>query len=157
MAPSLRKLRISSLAARAGSLAATAACLSACAVSPPLATDPGATRLFADAPSTLTEEERALDCKALTGRMKLRILQIRDYAEQSHPTGTALTVQKTLNALVGGESIGNNPDERFASDRAKLEAMNAELKRKGCRVYDLAEELKPKPATVSPTPLPKSQ
>lgn len=138
-------------------LPAVAVCLSACAISPPLATDPTAARLANDAPSPLTEDELKLDCKALTGRMKLRILQIRDYAEQSHPTETALTVQKTLNSLVGGASIGNNPDERFASDRAKLEAMNAELKRKGCRVYDLAEELKPKPATVSPTPLPKSQ
>ncbi|MFA5952704.1 MAG: hypothetical protein WC807_20785 [Hyphomicrobium sp.] len=100
----------------------------------------------------LTDEEKALDCKRLTGRMQVRILQIRDFSVRPQSSAAAYTVQGAARSVLGGGHAGADPNGQYARDRAQLEAYNAELAAKHCRTFNLDDELKPKPVTATPTP-----
>lgn len=105
----------------------------------------------------LTPDEKQLDCKKLTGRMQVRILQERDYVERRPTSAVAQTMQQTSASVFGGASRGASPADDHARARAELEAYNAQLAAKGCRTFDLATELQPKPITVTPTPVQKPE
>lgn len=91
----------------------------------------------------LTEEERGLGCKRLTGRMAVRIVQIRDYQSRSHASGLARSIQASVKPMFGGPGQGADPAATYAHDRAKLEAYNQELARRQCPNFDLDAELAP--------------
>jgi len=101
---------------------------------------------------TLTDAEKALDCKKLTGRMQVRILQIRDFSVRPQSSAAAYTMQSAARSVLGGGQAGADPNGQYARDRAQLEAYNAELAAKHCRTFNLDDELKPKPVTATPTP-----
>lgn len=103
----------------------------------------------------LSAEEQDLDCKSLTGRMQVRILQIRDHETQSKSTAAARTMQSASTQVFGGSTFGADPDAQYAKDRAMLEAYNKQLAAKDCSTFDLASELMPKPITATPAPVPK--
>lgn len=90
----------------------------------------------------LSEEEKGLDCRRLTGRMKIRILQIRDYHARAKTSELSRSLQ-SAQANFGASATGSDPDGDYARDRAMLEAYNAQLAAKGCKTLDLAAELKP--------------
>jgi hypothetical protein len=92
----------------------------------------------------LSADEQSLDCKKLTGRMQIRILQIRDYNERHQASAFSRALQSGVAAVKGGSIAGTDPDGDFAKDRAMLEAYNKQLAAKSCKSYDLAAELKPK-------------
>jgi hypothetical protein len=138
-----------------------------CASTPPTSTTPplaasdgpsAAQQAAAPAgfPYTLTAEEIALDCRKLTGRMQVRILQIRDYTERPGSTGLSHVVQTATTAVLGGTKEGTDPASRYARDRAILEAYNNQLAAKGCPTFDLVAELRPKAVSETPTPIAKS-
>ncbi len=104
----------------------------------------------------LSAEEQALDCKKLTGRMQVRILQIRD-ADQ-RPTGNVVTqgTQMIVAPIFGGTTHGSDPAGTLARDRAMLEAYNARLKEKSCQTFDLDRELAIRDVRHTPRPQPKS-
>jgi hypothetical protein len=102
---------------------------------------------------TLTDEEKELDCKKLTGRMQVRILQIRDFVEREQTSTVSHILQQGATAIFGGTKEGTAPAQRYARDRAILEAYNQQLAAKNCRTFDLDAELKPKPTSETPTPL----
>ena len=89
----------------------------------------------------LSEEERNADCKRLTGRMKIRIVQIRDYTARAKTSALSRNMQ-LAHSQVWGTTVGINPDAEYARDRAMLDAYNAQLAAKGCKTLDLAAELK---------------
>lgn len=101
---------------------------------------------------TLTPEELALDCKKITGRMQVRILQIRDYAERPGSTGFSHVMQTATTSVLGGTKEGTDPESRYARDRAVLEAYNGRLAEKGCPTFNLVAELKPKSVMETPRP-----
>lgn len=105
----------------------------------------------------LSEEEKGYNCKKLTGRMQVRILEIRDHNERTHGTTLAQGLKSIGSSLAGGRSSGASTDARYKSDVAMLEAYNRQLASKKCRTFDLEAELKPKPATETPTPRAKAQ
>jgi hypothetical protein len=105
----------------------------------------------------LTEEELKLDCKKLTGRMQVRILQIRDYDPNANTTGVARTMQQGAISVFGGSTHGMSPDATNARDRAVLEAYNRQLAAKKCPTFNLDEELKPKPVKETPRPVDNSK
>lgn len=104
---------------------------------------------------TLSADEKALDCRKLSGRMQIRILQIRDRSGGYGATWASRGMQTATGAVLGGTAYGTNVDAQRARDLAMLEAYNAELKAKNCPVFDLAEELKPKPVDATPRPAAK--
>jgi hypothetical protein len=91
----------------------------------------------------LTAAEAELDCKKLTGRVAIRIVQIRDFQSRTRTTGLSRAIQTTSTTLLGGTLEGTDPDGRYARDRAILEAYNNRLIEKNCPSFDLAAELDP--------------
>lgn len=130
--------------------------LSGCAGSSPDGVTP-ATAVAPSQPGTyqLTDEDKGLDCKSLTGRMQVRILQERDYVQRSQTSGLSRSVKAGVTTVFGGSAYGSDPEADHARTVAMLEAYNKQLAAKGCRTFDLAAELQPKPVTV--TPLPKAK
>jgi hypothetical protein len=106
-------------------------------------------------PYPLTKEELALDCKKLTGRMQVRILQVRDSSVRGGGSTLARTTQSAVIPVFGGTSRGADPAADFARDRAYLEALNKQLATKNCATFDLDSELQPRSIRDTPTPIPK--
>lgn len=92
---------------------------------------------------TLTEKELALDCRTLTGRMAVRIVQIRDFQTRSQTTSLSRGLQTAAKPAFGGSGEGTDPYGRYARDRAQLEAYNQRLAEKNCANFDLDAELAP--------------
>lgn len=88
-------------------------------------------------------EELALDCRKLTGRMAVRIVQIRDFQTRSRATSLSRGIQAAAKPAFGGSGEGSDPDARYARDRAMLEAYNRRLAEKNCANFDLDAELDP--------------
>lgn len=104
---------------------------------------------------TLSADEKALDCRKLTGRMQIRILQIRDRSGGYGTTSASRGMQTAAGAVFGGTAYGTDVETQRSRDVAMLEAYNAELKAKNCPTFNLADELKPKPIDETPRPAAK--
>lgn len=104
----------------------------------------------------LTEEEKALDCKKLTGRMQVRILQARDFSTQQKTSAASQVLQQAVVATGGTAKHGMDPNADHASDRAQLEAYNQRLAALNCKTFNLEEDLKPKAVNETPRPVDKS-
>ncbi|MGQ0672922.1 MAG: hypothetical protein ACT4N2_08610 [Hyphomicrobium sp.] len=135
--------------------AVMAAILAGCASSNPASfTTAGEAPGAASAPGptpgyVLSEEEKGADCKRLTGRMKVRLLQIRDFNERAKTSELSRSLH-TAQSQFGGSASGSNPDAEYARDRAMLDAYNGQLAVKGCKTLDLDAELKPQPGAAKP-------
>jgi hypothetical protein len=109
----------------------------------------------ASAAYQLTADELKYDCKRLTGRMQVRLLQVRDQREQTLTSSTAQALQSTIVPVLGGSPVGANPADDYKRDRAWLEAYNAQLAAKKCPTYNLDNELQPRSIRDTPKPVPK--
>lgn len=114
---------------------------------PPLANDAAA---FSD--YQLSEEEKKYDCKKLTGKMQVRILQIRGFDTRAKASTLARTTQSVTTPIFGGTKEGMDPDGQYRKDRAMLEAYNRELANKKCKTFDVEAELKRIDGTPEPIP-----
>lgn len=92
------------------------------------------------------------DCGRLTGRMQVRILQIRDYQASAKTSGLSRGLQGFATSLMGGTKQGMNPDSRYKRDVEQLQAQNAKLRALGCPTFDLDHELQAKGFSHTPTP-----
>ncbi|AHB48609.1 hypothetical protein W911_09740 [Hyphomicrobium nitrativorans NL23] len=101
-------------------------------------------RLPAEGGYQLTAAERDMDCRALTGRTAVRIMQLRDYENRRQASLVSRAVQSTTSAVFfGGTGAGLDPDGRHRRERAQLVAYNGLLAEKQCANFDLDAELKP--------------
>lgn len=91
----------------------------------------------------LTKDEQELSCKKLTGRMAVRIVQIRDFQTRSQTSQLARSLQTATKPMWGGSGEGSDPDGRYARDVAILHAYNQRLAEKKCPDFDLEKELSP--------------
>lgn len=105
----------------------------------------------------MSQEELALDCRKLTGRMQVRILQIRGYSERRKTSDVSHAAQQAAVPILGGSLRSANPDSDYQRDRSMLEAYNKQLAAKNCRTFDLEGELKPKDVRDTPTPQPNKK
>jgi hypothetical protein len=90
----------------------------------------------------MTEADMKLSCKQLSGRIQVRLLQIRDYGEQQHASLFSRSLQSAFSNTVGTSSKGMDPDGQYSSDLQKIVAYNRRLAEKGCKSYDLDKELR---------------
>jgi hypothetical protein len=104
----------------------------------------------------LTADELKYDCKKLTGKMQVRILQVRDQRERTLTSSAAQAIQQTVVPVLGGSPYGANPGDDFKRDRAWLEAYNAQLAAKKCPTYNLETELQPRSIRDTPQPVPNA-
>lgn len=91
----------------------------------------------------MTAAELDLNCKQLTGRTAVRIVQLRDYASRTQTTALSRSIQGAKTTMLGGTTAGIDPDGRYAKDRAMLVAYNNRLVEKNCPSFDLDTELNP--------------
>ena len=103
----------------------------------------------------LSAQELKLNCRKLTGRMQVRILQIRDHQQRARPSAASRLAQQAATSLYGGPRHGVDPDAEYRRDRAMLEAYNRQLAVKRCKTFDLEAELTPKSVRDTPTASPK--
>jgi hypothetical protein len=99
----------------------------------------------------LSADEQNYECKQLSGRMQIRILEIRDYNERSQTSKVSQALKSAVTPFFGGGTHGTDPGGDYAKDRAMLEAYNTQLAAKGCKTYNLDAELKPKDFRETPT------
>jgi hypothetical protein len=92
---------------------------------------------------SLTDQERQLDCKKLSGSITIKIIQMRDAGNRVKPSAIAAKAQSTVQPIVGGTAYGHDIAADLKRDRARLEALNAQLAAKKCATFDLDAELKP--------------
>lgn len=116
--------------------------------------EPSKTAKTAAGSAALSEGELKLDCAKLTGRMQVRLLQLRGYNERNTSSAIGRTMQLVAKPVFGGTSAGADPDARYADDVARLRAYNARLAELGCATYDLDKELAAKPSDPTPAPVP---
>lgn len=100
----------------------------------------------------LSADELAFDCKRLTGKMQVRILQIRDHDPARKPSAVGNALWSMHNPLIGGSTRGMDPVAEHRADHAMLEAYNKRLAEKKCKTFDLEAELKPQAVTATPRP-----
>ena len=108
-------------------------------------------------PYELTAEEKGLDCKKLTGRMQIRILQARDASVRTNGSALGRGMQSAVTPIFGGTTHGTDPDADAARDRAMLEAYNKQLAAKKCPTFDLDAEMRPRSIRDTPTPIPNTE
>ena len=104
---------------------------------PPLAND---TAAFSD--YQLSEEEQKYDCKKLTGKMQMRILQMRGYDTHTKQTSASRApLQAVTTPIFGGTKEGLDPDGQYRKDRAMLEAYNRRARQQEVQDVRLDAEL----------------
>lgn len=133
--------------------AGCAAALPGASPTPPKAPPPDTAGSYQAGAYTLSNAERGLDCKKLTGRMQLRILQIRGADERPTTSSVSRATQSVVAPVLGGSTYGADPKAQVARDRAVLVAYNEELKRKGCPAFDLETELASTDVRRTPRPV----
>jgi hypothetical protein len=89
----------------------------------------------------LTTDEQALGCKKLTGRIQVRIMQMRGYETREKTTIASRALHSVGKTVFGGTDAGLNTDAQYASDKAVLEAYNRQLVAKDCKSFNIAEAL----------------
>jgi hypothetical protein len=93
----------------------------------------------------MSETEKALDCRKLTGSMQITISRMKDQAERPPPSSLSTTMKGTLAPLMGGSTFNADPQSEVARDRAKLQAYNQALRERGCATLDIEAELAKSP------------
>jgi hypothetical protein len=136
------------------------ALLASCASSAPDARSPATAAVASAAAgshhpvagSVLSAQELKLSCRKLTGRMQVRILQIRDHDHRASTSAASRLAQRTATSFYGGPRHGIDPHAEYERDRAMLAAYNRQLAAKGCKTFDLDAELTPRSVRETPTP-----
>ncbi|MGZ5822796.1 MAG: hypothetical protein ACXWJ2_02510 [Hyphomicrobium sp.] len=153
-------LRIGAFAFLLSTAALACGCAGAPAESPPLLVNdppPLANDTAALLGYQLTDEEKKYDCKKLTGKMQVRILQMRGYDTHAKASTLARTAQAVTTPIFGGTKEGLDPDGQYRKDRAMLEAFNRELANKKCKTFDIDAELGKTDGTPQPIPTTKTK
>ncbi len=110
----------------------------------------GATLARAAEPYTLSPSEMKLDCKQLTGTIKVRLVALRQ--KPIAPTSAVSRGLQTLATPIwGGTRYGNDEDAQRAADRVMIETYNKRLVEKNCPSFDIAAALAD-PGAASPSP-----
>ena len=89
----------------------------------------------------MSAAEKAMDCKRLTGSMQITVSRLKGASGRTEPSAVASTAQKMTAPVLGGSTVGADPQDSYARERAKLEAYNRELAAKGCKTLDIEAEL----------------
>jgi len=104
--------------------------------------------IAADGRYHMSETEKAMDCRRLTGSMQITLARLKDSRGRPDPSALASSAQKTVAPVLGGSTVGADRRAEYARERAKLDAYNRELTAKGCKTLDIDAELKRPPETL---------
>jgi hypothetical protein len=85
--------------------------------------------------------DQSLNCKQLSGRVQVLLLELRGSANRKQATAVARGMQSAFAATIGTNKIGTDPQGDLAADFKKLRDYNQRLVDKGCNSYDIDAEL----------------
>jgi hypothetical protein len=102
----------------------------------------------ADGRYQMSDTEKQMDCKRMTGSMQITISRMKDSYSRLEPSALASTAQKTVPLVTGGSTVGADRQGMHARERAKLDAYNRELAAKGCTTLNIDAELKRPSETI---------
>jgi hypothetical protein len=103
----------------------------------------------ADGSYQMSNTEREMDCKRMTGSMQITISRLRDSFSRAEPSSLASSAQKTVAPVLGGSKMGADRQALYARERAKLDAYNRELAAKGCPTLDIEAEINRPPEAAA--------
>jgi hypothetical protein len=89
----------------------------------------------------MASDELAMDCKRLTGSMKITIARLRDAQTRKGGSSLAETAHKTVPLIMGGSTAAADRQASLVRERAKIEAYNRQLAAKNCKTVDIQAEL----------------
>ena len=89
----------------------------------------------------MSESEKAMDCKRLTGSMQITLARLKNTYGRQQPSALSSTVAQSIAPVFGGSSLGSDRDAVYARERSKLEAYNDELAARNCKTLDIEAEL----------------
>jgi hypothetical protein len=95
----------------------------------------------ADGAYAMSEDEKKIDCKHLTGSIQISISRLRDPYFKQEPSAVAGAAHKYVAPAMGGSAVGSDRQAEYARERAKLDAYNRQLASKGCKTVDIEAEL----------------
>jgi hypothetical protein len=95
----------------------------------------------ADGHYEMSADEKAMDCKRLTGSMQITISRLRDPMSRMEPSAGARVAQSAATPVLGGSGLTADRERVYARERAKLEAYNRELAMRNCKQMDIEAEL----------------
>jgi hypothetical protein len=93
-----------------------------------------------------------LNCKQITGRMQVRIMEIRGHGERQQASSFSRGLQSGFVATFGNLAHGVDPEGTYAADLKMLSDYNQRLVAMGCKSYDLDFELNQKDMNETPMP-----
>ncbi len=104
----------------------------------------------------VTRDEPVFDCKKLTGRMQIRILEMRSFATSSQTSGLSRSMHAAGKTVIGGPSAGIDPKGEHARDYTALEQYNRQLVSQDCRSFDIqksiaSQDMPPQPTVDAPS------
>ena len=102
-------------------------------------------------------DDAEIDCKKLTGRMQIRILELRTYATTAQTSGLSRSMHSAGKTVFGGASAGIDPKGEHASDLATLETYNRQLVSQDCKSFDIQQTLAGQDTPPQPTVDPPSK
>jgi hypothetical protein len=105
-----------------------------------------------DGSYTLSEEEKALDCKRLTGRIQVRLLSLRGEDYKVQPSEISQSMRTAASTALGSDTA-KNAAARATNDRPILDAYNKRLVELGCPSFDIGKELAARPSAPTPAPV----
>jgi len=93
-----------------------------------------------------------LNCKQISGRMQVRILQLRGFDDRKQASSLSRGIQAGMAATFGNLSHGVDPQGQHDADIQSLQAYNQRLVALGCKSYDLQKELNETDPHETPAP-----
>jgi hypothetical protein len=93
-----------------------------------------------------------LSCKQLTGRIQVKIMELRGFGERKQASGLSRGIQSGLSATLGNLANGVDPQGDYDADIKRLHDYNQRLAAKNCKSYDLDAELKKSEIDDVPAP-----
>lgn len=106
---------------------------------------------YAKKPKPETPDDK-LNCKQISGRMQVRILQLRGFDDRKQVSSFSRGIQAGMAATFGNQSHGVDPQGQQAADIQALQASNQRLVAMGCKSYDLQKELNETDPHETPAP-----
>jgi hypothetical protein len=89
----------------------------------------------------MSQDELAMDCKRMTGSMKITISRLRDSASRPGGSSLAESAHKTVPLIMQGSTAGADRQASLSRERAKLDAYNRQLAARNCKTLDVDAEL----------------
>src|SRR5262245_63768193 len=89
----------------------------------------------------MSKDELAMDCRRMTGSMKITINRLRDAEGRKGGSALAESAHKVAPLITQGSTASADRQSSLARERAKLDAYNRHLASRNCKTLDIDAEM----------------